>query len=375
MDIIESVKIQKASDIKRILQNNQELLNEVKDTQGIFFKISIPEIMKKLKISVDLVKVSYAASYGFPCSTNILEIILEFQNFIKTCNETCTVFVLKSIQGLNLIKNGLIEAKEGDFDYAIKLIRSTSKIADIMANEAKNMSILAKNLAEKSSNTLLIANHNRNEVVGIEKKENGKKNDLEVKKDILKSDIDSIDQSNYKLESEFLKQKAELQEKEIKSKSELAGKLKELELLVHTKNDLETSLACMDITIRTLGDIETSFNNVSHFWFKIKMQCENLFDKEQIDLALSSGDMEQKKRRIIQQFSESGLNWLSIAHMNIQALDHMEQVNNGVDNVVSNLPTREEAKIIATECCRRLSEQLKFESKEVPRQTQGQIEN
>ncbi|KAM9961895.1 hypothetical protein ACTFIR_004763 [Dictyostelium discoideum] len=210
----------------------------------IIESVKIKKIMKKLKISVYLVKVSYAASYGFPCSTNILEIILEFQKFIKT-------------------------SKEGDFDYAIKLIRSTSKIADIMANEAKNMSILAKNLAEKSSNTLLMANHNRNEVVDKEKR----------KTDILKSDIDSFgkninelqkkvddvvereknksildkiinifinDQSNYKLESEFLKQKAELQEKERKSKSELAGKLKELELLVHTKNDLETSLACMD---------------------------------------------------------------------------------------------------------------------------------
>lgn len=140
--------------------------------------------------------------------------MLEFQTFIKSCNETCYVFVLKSIQGLNFIKNGLIEAKEGDFDYSIKLIRSTSKIADLLANEAKNKSMIANDLAEKSGKTLLIANHNRNEVIDKNNKEKDKENEMKVKKDILQSEIESYGKNI----EEFQKKADEVVERE-KNKS------------------------------------------------------------------------------------------------------------------------------------------------------------
>ncbi|KAM9987189.1 hypothetical protein ACTFIY_011618 [Dictyostelium cf. discoideum] len=341
--IIETITIKNGDDFKRILQNNQELSNEVKDNQKNIISISIPKIMKKLMISGDLTNLSYEASYGFPCNSKIMEIMLDYQTFIKIAKETCSVFVMKSIQGFNYIKEGLNEAHQGDFECSVALIKANSTIADFLANKANYMSMLADDLVKKSRDTLLFAINNRTQEINKENEAIQKKIELEVAKEnynqkLIVTEIadevgvkekkrifkilllfgDTNKESNYKKESELLKQKTQIQERERRSTSELAGKIKQLELLVGTKNQLNISVGCLDITIKTLGEIKTSFNNATI----------------------------------------SGINWLSIAQMNIEALDYMKCVDNGVDNIVSNLATGKEVEKRVKEGCKTISQKL-----------------
>ncbi|KAN0043317.1 hypothetical protein ACTA71_010965 [Dictyostelium dimigraforme] len=463
-----NIKIYNGDDIKTLLSNNDELSKYVQENQSSYTTISIPDIMEKLMIGGDLLKVSIAASYGFPCNKNILAITLDYQSFIKESYKSCSVFVMKSIEAIQLIKDGLDEA-ENDLDYSIDLIMTTCEMANEMEQIANQMSHLAGNLVKKSTEALLSANDNREDVLNEEKekkleseigsigssinefhnkanqaaeeaerernsllnyikvvvkaivpwghgdegsKNNGgifpndptcenkkserdnKKNELKSKKERLenmgndpnskvekekiKEEIETIKKeikdlnesikqledsgaklrqaisSNGDKETQFLMMKAHYQDLQRKSKSELAGKVQMLESLVEQSNDLQVSVTCLDITVKTLGHIKTNFDNTSVFWSQVKNQCEKLFNKKRIELALKTENMETKKRRFIEQVSKSGLDWLSIAHMNFNALDSMKLVDNGIDNIISNLPTREESKIMVKECCKKL---------------------
>ena len=159
--------------------------------------IDVSVAMKNLANVGNIIKLAYAGSKGFPCSTVTIEILSKYQSMIKNTFITTVSFVDACLAALKYHKMGLILAEKGKLENSLKIIEKCSELAGKMAVKSAELASEAKNLCDLSEKALITA-QNDHTVSETEKKEIIKMiNEARARQAKLESTIKSLyDQIN-----------------------------------------------------------------------------------------------------------------------------------------------------------------------------------
>lgn len=139
--------------------------------------------------------------------------------------------------------------------------------------------------------------------------------------------------------SEIAKRRAELQREQIKANADLAESITKLQNLSLEKDDLSAAISTLGLMVKTLGKVKTIFENTRLFWINIQRHCKELAN---IDMIKDYADLEMMED-FIEEIKSSGLNWLALGRINHAACISMNEVKEGVNKIMSDLPSKDEA--------------------------------
>jgi len=136
----------------------------------------------------------------------------------------------------------------------------------------------------------------------------------------------------------------EYQQKQLDNNAELASTVQKLMNKKEEKDELEKAIYGLDITIKTLGRVKTIFLNAKVFWIGVKKHVESLAatPEELEDYA----EEEELRDEYVKAVVESGYSWLTVAKICRQSALTIRKVDAGVDEVMNDLPTKAEAKLL-----------------------------
>lgn len=232
-------------------------------------------------------------------------------------------------------------------------IAETAKHAENCKKAKANLYEFQKNLAVKQKEHSFETDEN-------------KKKALEIEIVKLEHDIKShsglvveAESALKKMEDTFLEQAKMAQNKEERIEQRLIDLQKELR---HANADLAESVSklasshlevdnldkaihSLEVTVQTLGKIKTVFENTRLFWMSVQNQCKKLADVECIKILSEIGDgcLEE----LLDEVKRSGFNWLALGKINLTAKKSMENVNHTIDQIMTNLPSKEDATSLA----------------------------
>ncbi|EGC32996.1 hypothetical protein DICPUDRAFT_98698 [Dictyostelium purpureum] len=167
-------------------------------------------------------------------------------------------------------------------------------------------------------------------------------------------------------EAEYRKLKNQYQDLQRKANADLTENVIKLKLLSDEKNYLEVSIKSLEITIKTMGKVKTIFENTRLFWLQVQNQCKNLIDISNIkDLSEFVDIDEEFQIDYSNQIKKSGLKWLALASINYNAANAITSVKKNFDQIMSNLPGKEEAIQIVNECTGKIQKALEDENKKI----------
>lgn len=154
-------------------------------------------------------------------------------------------------------------------------------------------------------------------------------------------DVNTINPLNKIHEKEMfiMNLKSELQKEEREGNSEIVEIASRLKGLTNNNNDLSRSINSLEMAIKALGKIKTTFELTKQYWEGVRKHCEKLKDKSILE-ALNSPDV---KEDFIQELKDSALSWLALGKMSYKAMLSMKNVDAEADEIMNNLPTKEEA--------------------------------
>lgn len=141
--------------------------------------------------------------------------------------------------------------------------------------------------------------------------------------------------------SEAGQKKLELQREQLEANADLAGSVAKLKGLTQETDDLSKAIASLEITIKTLGKVTTVFTNTRMFWEGVQMHCQAL--TRSIEDCKEIADEPDLRGEFIEAIQASGYSWLALGQINWTASLAITDVRLGVNKVVCNLPTKEEA--------------------------------
>ena len=142
-----------------------------------------------------------------------------------------------------------------------------------------------------------------------------------------------------KQESEIMKLKADLHEKEREANGEIAKLGEVLKGLKGQDSDLTASIASLELVVKALAKVKTTFEQTRQFWLGVEKHCKDLTNVSLMK-ELSEPDM---KDFFIEELKKSGLSWLTLGKINYSAQLSISDVDKTTDNILSNLPTKKEA--------------------------------
>jgi len=105
------------------------------------------------------------------------------------------------------------------------------------------------------------------------------------------------------------------------------------------ENDLEQAVISLEVTIKTLGNVKTVFLNTKQFWEGVHRHCKSLTANEEVE-DLCDPDL---KDEFMDAIKQSGFCWLSLGKINRTAALAIRAVDETVDNIMIDLPRKEEA--------------------------------
>jgi len=138
---------------------------------------------------------------------------------------------------------------------------------------------------------------------------------------------------------ELTKQRHEINRKMIKQAEELSETVSELAGMGVKHNSLQKAIKSLEIAIKTLGKIKVIFDNTRVFWIGVEKNCKKIV--ENADTVKEMADMDEDL--MIEAIAESALNWFILGKANHTAKEAISEVDKGMDKIMSNLPSEEEA--------------------------------
>jgi hypothetical protein len=183
-----------------------------------------------------------------------------------------------------------------------------------------------------------------------EKNKNNEHADMQVSEKNNNNDNNQAmnKQDSYKEQEIFImKLKAELQKEEREANADIARIGQELISLKVSDNDLSHSIYSLQLAIRALGKIQTTFEHTRQFWIGIQDHCKSLVENQnELEIFKESNERDL----YIENLKQSALNWLALGRINYDANLSIKHVDNETDDILCNLPIKDEAlKIIKVE--------------------------
>lgn len=139
------------------LQSNIQLEPQITVTIERHQAVNVSEAMKKLENVGKILRWTYAYSKGFPCSTNILEIMCNYQTMIKNSFFTILSFEDSCLSALKYHRLAIAFAENGKIKNSLTWIQKCSALAKTLAQKSGDMADEAKNLHILSTNALIKA--------------------------------------------------------------------------------------------------------------------------------------------------------------------------------------------------------------------------
>ncbi|KAF2077855.1 hypothetical protein CYY_000817 [Polysphondylium violaceum] len=144
-----------------------------------------------------------------------------------------------------------------------------------------------------------------------------------------------------------------------KSNADLATSIVKLKSLNDNGNYLQVSLISLDIVKKTMGKVKTTFENTALFWRQVAKHCSRLSSIENVE---DTRDCFKKDPSFFNDFVDaikaSGLEWLSLAHINHIAATSILQAKDNVDSVMNDLPDKSEAQKIIQSCTKEIQQMV-----------------
>ncbi|KAM9999713.1 hypothetical protein ACTFIZ_008164 [Dictyostelium cf. discoideum] len=146
---------------------NPNVTISVYNNLKLYASISVSDAMKSLATVGDLLKVSNAASLGYPCSISI-KILSEYQSLITDTVQSCSDFAFNCISTIN--QHELTLHIPHNFQQkAMAMIGRTSEKAKQMAEQSQNLVDLAKKIVGKSTEVVILATGDKNDTISAER--------------------------------------------------------------------------------------------------------------------------------------------------------------------------------------------------------------
>lgn len=389
------------------ISNDKSISAIIADNIKTHYTINVDDAMKKLTQVGQLVQLAYSGSKGFPCSTQVLSVMSNYQDMVKESFITCSTFVSVSLKSLSFHKVAYLLAQKDQPSKALDILTKCAELAGKMADESDKLVQKSDNLVQLSVQALLEANENSNatkqqkdelikrtnevkaELKNREKqaeslmnqirdaREDEEKAGKEARKNETISMVtsffgplfSSVSGKTAKLsedararEAASLKQRRELQEKERENNAILAEAVERLKNSGMEENELIKAITSLEITVNTMGKVKTVFLNAKQFWVGVKKHCEALTDTAE---AQSYGDpdvFESLKDEFLDEIKKSGLGWMALGKVNRQAAVAMKTVDADVDKVMCELPNKEEADKLIQELSGKILSDISIEN-------------
>ncbi|EGC32163.1 hypothetical protein DICPUDRAFT_95334 [Dictyostelium purpureum] len=167
-------------------------------------------------------------------------------------------------------------------------------------------------------------------------------------------------------EMEYRKLKNSYQDLQRNANANLAKNLKELQNLSREESHLEVSIKSLEIVISTMGKVKTIFENTRLFWLQVESHCKRLSKISAIeDMKDLAEDDPDELVDFQNEIKKSGMSWLALAYVNQTAATAIISIKGNFDEVMNNLPSRDEAKRIVENCTAQLEVELEKENKQI----------
>ena len=164
-----SLNLGELTNMEVAISSNNQLAKMIEATANNYHTIDISTAMTNLGNVGEILKLAYAGSKGFTCSTSTLKILSRYQTMIKNTYVTSSSFVGACLKALQLHKMALAMAEKGKIDSALKMIEKCADLAKTMADECGKLVTEATELCKLSEEALLSAQNDEN--VSVKEKE------------------------------------------------------------------------------------------------------------------------------------------------------------------------------------------------------------
>ena len=159
-------------------------------------------------------------------------------------------------------------------------------------------------------------------------------------------------------------ERSKLQGQYRESNASLTESVERLKGLGFETDRVNQAVQSLETVVITMGKVKTTFERTRQFWLGVQKHCEALEEGGTVaKLAKFAGKSESMKARFIEAISASGFNWAALGKINLVAHETIIAVTDGVDKIMSNLPSESEVPKLLQAVSTDLLEQLKTERK------------
>lgn len=145
-----------------------------------------------------------------------------------------------------------------------------------------------------------------------------------------------------------------------------AALVETVEKLMSTKDSgkkLDQALLGLEVTIKTLGKVKTIFLNAKVFWMGVQKHVLSLAaSQEELDDYAEDEDLREEYAEALM---ESGYSWLTVGKICRLSALKIRHVSNGVDEIMTNLPSEKEAKELVTQIGLKIFGDIKDDTKAI----------
>ena len=388
-------------DILTAVRSSPQVEAYINSIQKHFHTIDITEAINIVGTFESVIKLTYAGSKGLPWQHIIMKILADFQSLVKNACVEVSNFVEGSLTVLKYHQKAITLAEKDKLETAIGLINGRcSTFVSSMVDRSIELFKTANAFYENSKNLLKTEQINQSPIIQeekqikekilfwkvqlaslekkiksleknikdlkiiqeeFEKKLDNKKHDdkkhdeaiqqsrsvdLNTKFPVKNDNPSSVnDISNSSSEGKVFLQKRiseikELIEKLIISETYLtfqkATSYKELLSLGEKKNEIKPlveAVMYIDLIMQGLEKLKGIFEV---YWAEVKNNSEKMKDHGILNAYADD------KAECINHLKESGFNWLALGSINYKAFESIKKVDVATDELMNNLPTKEE---------------------------------
>lgn len=159
---VSNLNLNELTTMQIALDSNKQLDANIDAVARNYHTIDVRMAMTNLGNVGQVLKLAYAGSKGFPCSTSTLKILSRYQSMIKNSYIASSSFVGACLKALQYHKLALMAAEKEKLDTSIKMLQKCSDLAKAMADESEKLVKEATDLCNLSEEALLTAQSDEN---------------------------------------------------------------------------------------------------------------------------------------------------------------------------------------------------------------------
>lgn len=164
MEIVSAnnLNLNELTNMQVALDSNKHLKLAIDETARNYHTIDVYDAMRNLENVGQILRLAYAGTKGFSCSTSTTKILINYQRMIKNSSSTLASFVEACLSALKNYKLALKMVEKDKLDVSLKWIENCSVEAKKMADECEKLVREATDLSNLSGDALIDAHKDEN---------------------------------------------------------------------------------------------------------------------------------------------------------------------------------------------------------------------